>query len=204
MSARVAPPRRWRASVGRCRLGWWLCERGDPRANGVVERLQGYFESNFEPGRSFAGRRQRGYLRDGELQRLLAPAHERLSAMVAGGLERGPGRRKPAHPQPRGRDVAGRRPPRLGGNAMAFMVNGSGHRTADALQRQRPKRAGPALRVPVNEAVYRRWTARPPLRRKNIGGRRVDRAMWAEAAPTVIRAHERAYSHPGRGRRVWS
>jgi hypothetical protein len=32
-----------------------------------------------------------GYLHDGALQRLLAPAHERLSAMVARGPERGPG-----------------------------------------------------------------------------------------------------------------
>jgi hypothetical protein len=31
-----------------------FCEPADPQAKGVVERLQGYIESNFEPGRRFA------------------------------------------------------------------------------------------------------------------------------------------------------
>lgn len=54
VSARVAPPRRWRASVGRCRLGWCSASAATRGPRAVVERLQRYFESNFEPGRSFA------------------------------------------------------------------------------------------------------------------------------------------------------
>jgi hypothetical protein len=35
-------------------VGWHLCEAADPQAKGVVERLQGYMETSFEPGRRFA------------------------------------------------------------------------------------------------------------------------------------------------------
>ena len=42
------------AFCGQLRCGWHLCNRGDPQAKGVVERLQGYLETNFERGRSFA------------------------------------------------------------------------------------------------------------------------------------------------------
>ena len=39
---------------GRLRVGWHLCEAADPQAKGLVERLQGYMETSFEPGRAFA------------------------------------------------------------------------------------------------------------------------------------------------------
>jgi transposase len=39
---------------GRLRVGWYFCEAADPQAKGVVERLQEYLETNFEPGRAFA------------------------------------------------------------------------------------------------------------------------------------------------------
>jgi transposase len=39
---------------GRLKLDWHFCEPADPQAKGVVERLQGYIETNFEPGRRFA------------------------------------------------------------------------------------------------------------------------------------------------------
>jgi transposase len=42
------------ALCGRLRVGWHLCEAADPQAKGVVERLQGYIETSFEPGRHFA------------------------------------------------------------------------------------------------------------------------------------------------------
>ena len=45
------------AFCGQLKLDWWLCERGDAQAKGVVERLQGYVESSFEPGRVFASPR---------------------------------------------------------------------------------------------------------------------------------------------------
>jgi hypothetical protein len=42
------------AFCGQLRVGWHLCEAADPQAKGVVERLQGYLETSFEPGRAFA------------------------------------------------------------------------------------------------------------------------------------------------------
>ena len=39
---------------GQLRCGWRILDPGDCQAKGVVERLQGYAETNFEPGRSFA------------------------------------------------------------------------------------------------------------------------------------------------------
>jgi transposase len=38
----------------RLRVGWHFCEPADPQAKGLVERLQGYMETSFEPGRRFA------------------------------------------------------------------------------------------------------------------------------------------------------
>ena len=40
---------------GELRLDWRFLEPHDPQSKGVVERLQGYMETSFEPGRSFAG-----------------------------------------------------------------------------------------------------------------------------------------------------
>ncbi len=39
---------------GQLKTGWRFCEPADPQAKGAVERLQGYAETNFEPGRVFA------------------------------------------------------------------------------------------------------------------------------------------------------
>ncbi len=39
---------------GQLKLDWHFCAPADPQAKGAVERLQGYMESNFEPGRQFA------------------------------------------------------------------------------------------------------------------------------------------------------
>lgn len=39
---------------GQLKVGWKFCEPADPQAKGAVERLQGYAETNFEPGRVFA------------------------------------------------------------------------------------------------------------------------------------------------------
>lgn len=39
---------------GELRCDWHLCEAADPQAKGVVERLQGFIETSFEPGRAFA------------------------------------------------------------------------------------------------------------------------------------------------------
>jgi transposase len=42
------------AFCGQLKVDWHFCEPADPQAKGVVERLQGYAETNFEPGRRFA------------------------------------------------------------------------------------------------------------------------------------------------------
>jgi transposase len=42
------------AFCGQLRVAWHFCEPADPQAKGAVERLQGYAETNFEPGRRFA------------------------------------------------------------------------------------------------------------------------------------------------------
>jgi transposase len=42
------------AFCGQLKVGWRLCEPADPQAKGAVERLQGFAETNFEPGRRFA------------------------------------------------------------------------------------------------------------------------------------------------------
>jgi transposase len=42
------------AFCGQLKLDWHFCGKGDPQAKGAVEKLQQYFETNFEPGRAFA------------------------------------------------------------------------------------------------------------------------------------------------------
>jgi transposase len=48
------PTAAFAAFCGQLRVDWHFCEPADPQAKGVVERLQGYAETNFEPGRAFA------------------------------------------------------------------------------------------------------------------------------------------------------
>jgi transposase len=48
------PTEAFAAFCGQLKLDWHFCAPADPQAKGVVERLQGYIETNFEPGRQFA------------------------------------------------------------------------------------------------------------------------------------------------------
>jgi hypothetical protein len=48
------PTDAYAAFCGQLKLDWHFCEPADPEAKGVVERLRGYLETNFEPGRRFA------------------------------------------------------------------------------------------------------------------------------------------------------
>lgn len=48
------PTETFAALCGILRVGWHFCAPGDPQAKGLVERLQGYMETSFEPGRQFA------------------------------------------------------------------------------------------------------------------------------------------------------
>jgi transposase len=49
------PTEPFAALCGELRIGWRFLEPHDPQSKGVVERLQGFMETSFEPGRSFAG-----------------------------------------------------------------------------------------------------------------------------------------------------
>ncbi len=51
------PTEPFAAFCGELGLGWQILEARDPQSKGVVERLQGYLETSFEPGRSFVGER---------------------------------------------------------------------------------------------------------------------------------------------------
>jgi hypothetical protein len=42
------------AFCGELKVDWRFCQPADPQAKGAVERLQGYMETSFEPGRVFA------------------------------------------------------------------------------------------------------------------------------------------------------
>jgi transposase len=42
------------AFCGQLKLDWHFCGKSDPQAKGAVEKLQQYFETNFEPARAFA------------------------------------------------------------------------------------------------------------------------------------------------------
>ena len=48
------PTAEFAAFCGQLKVGWHFCEPADPQAKGVVERLQGFMESSFEPGRRVA------------------------------------------------------------------------------------------------------------------------------------------------------
>ena len=53
-AGRGRPTDAYAGFCGQLRLDWYFCQPADPQAKGAVERLQGYMESNFEPGRHFA------------------------------------------------------------------------------------------------------------------------------------------------------
>lgn len=48
------PTAEYAAFLGQLGVSWHFCEPNDPQAKGVVERLQGFMERSFEPGRRFA------------------------------------------------------------------------------------------------------------------------------------------------------
>jgi transposase len=48
------PSEAFAAFCGQLKVAWRFCEKADPQAKGAVERMQGYAEINFEPGRRFA------------------------------------------------------------------------------------------------------------------------------------------------------
>ncbi|MDQ6776644.1 MAG: IS21 family transposase [Actinomycetota bacterium] len=65
---------------GQLRIGWRFCEPADPQAKGVVERLQEYAETNFEPGRRFANELDFQDQLDGWFTKVNARTHKTLRA----------------------------------------------------------------------------------------------------------------------------
>ena len=66
------------AFCGQLRVGWRFCEPADPQAKGAVERLQGYAETNFEPGRVFANELDFQAQLDGWFAKVNARRHKTL------------------------------------------------------------------------------------------------------------------------------
>ena len=65
---------------GQLKVGWHFCEPADPQAKGAVERLQGYAETNFEPGRAFANELDFQDQLDAWFQQVNARTHKTLRA----------------------------------------------------------------------------------------------------------------------------
>jgi hypothetical protein len=96
-----APHRRLCLSFcGQLKLDWHFCEPADPEAKGIVERLQGYLETNFEPGRLYANELDYQLQLDGWFERANARTHKTLRARPVDRLvnERAAMRPLPAQP----------------------------------------------------------------------------------------------------------
>jgi transposase len=65
---------------GRLPVDWYFCEPGDAPAKGAVERLQGYLETNFEPGRRFANQLDFQLQLDAWFEKANARTHKTLRA----------------------------------------------------------------------------------------------------------------------------
>jgi transposase len=74
------PTDRYAAFCGQLKVDWRFCEPADPQAKGAVERLQGYMETNFEPGRRFANERDYQLQLDAWFEKANARMHKTLRA----------------------------------------------------------------------------------------------------------------------------
>jgi transposase len=74
------PTEAFAAFCGQLKVDWHFCEPADPQAKGVVERLQGYAETNFEPGRVFANELDFQDQLDAWFARVNARTHKTLRA----------------------------------------------------------------------------------------------------------------------------
>jgi transposase len=68
------------AFCGQLAVDWHFCEPADPQAKGAVERLQGFLESNFEPGRRFANHLDFQLQLDAWFEKANARAHRTFRA----------------------------------------------------------------------------------------------------------------------------
>jgi transposase len=74
------PSEAFAAFCGQLRVGWRFCEPADPQAKGIVERLQGYAETNFERGRRFANELDFQDQLDAWFQKVNVRTHKTLRA----------------------------------------------------------------------------------------------------------------------------
>jgi len=74
------PTESYAAFCGRLPVDWHFCEPSDPQAKGCVERLQGYMETNFEPGRRFANHLDYQLQLDAWFEKANARTHKTLRA----------------------------------------------------------------------------------------------------------------------------
>jgi transposase len=74
------PTEAYAAFCGRLPVDWYFCEPGDAPAKGAVERLQGYLETNFEPGRRFANHLDYQLQLDAWFEKANARTHKTLRA----------------------------------------------------------------------------------------------------------------------------
>jgi transposase len=74
------PSEAFAAFCGQLKVAWRFCGPADPQAKGAVERLQGYAETNFEPGRRFANDVDFQDQLDGWFSKVNARTHKTLRA----------------------------------------------------------------------------------------------------------------------------
>jgi hypothetical protein len=79
-AGRGRPTDAYAGFCGQLLLDWYFCEAKDPQAKGVVERLQGYLETNFEPGRRFANQLDFQLQLDAWFEKANARTHRALKA----------------------------------------------------------------------------------------------------------------------------
>jgi transposase len=72
------PTEPYAALLGRLGAGWIFCHPRDPEAKGAVERLQGYLETSFEPGRRFVNELDYQAQLDGWFERANRRQHKTL------------------------------------------------------------------------------------------------------------------------------
>jgi transposase len=72
------PTRVYAGFCGQLKVDWYFCEPADPEAKGCVERLQGYMETNFEPGRRFVNERDFQLQLDAWFEKANARTHKTL------------------------------------------------------------------------------------------------------------------------------
>ena len=72
------PTEEFAGFCGQLKVDWRFCEAADPQAKGAVERLQGFAETNFEPGRVFLNELDFQGQLDGWFERVNARTHKTL------------------------------------------------------------------------------------------------------------------------------